>query len=133
MSLSSFFSKLGAPLKNQRWSWGGIRKEGSIVLRVWQDRKEKIDGKLFMIIANHERYKDNQSNPGYKERIEHINKIKTGAKCYMVMCLAKSPDAFPREIKSYNKEDIFVGGELLNKENKTYISLEDRHPISKIT
>lgn len=133
MSLTELFKKVGAPLANQRWSWGAVRPDGAVVLRVWQDRKEKINGKWYMMIAHHEKYNDNEENLGYQERLSHIERIKRGAKCYLIMCLAKDPEATPRSIKSFNNKDIFVGENVIEYEGNTYIELIDRYAISKIT
>lgn len=132
MSLTDLFKKIGAPLANQRWSWGATRQDGSVVLRVWQDRKEKIDGRWCMMIAHHEKYIDNEKSLGYQERLAHIESIKAGAKCYMIMCLAKDVDASPRGIQSFNQKDIFVGGKVIEHNGNTYIELSDRHVISKM-
>lgn len=133
MSLTELFKKVDAPLANQRWSWGSVRSDGSVVLRVWQDRKEKIDGKWHMMIAHHEKYTNNEENLGYQERLDHIERIKSGARCYMIMCLAKDPEAAPRAIKSFNEKDIFVGENVIEYKGNTYVELADRHAISKIT
>jgi hypothetical protein len=42
MGPKALFEKLGAPLKNTVWSWGGVRADGAIFLRVWEDEKRKI-------------------------------------------------------------------------------------------
>jgi hypothetical protein len=133
MSLAQLFKKIEAPLANQRWSWGAKRIDGSVVLRVWQDQKEKIDEKWHMLVSHHERYTDNEENLGYQERLSHMETIKNGAKCYMIMCLAKDPGASPRSIKSFNDKDIFVGGGIVEHNGNTYVELADRHAISKIT
>lgn len=133
MSLADLFRKVGAPLANQRWSWGSIRPDGAIVLRVWQDRKEKKEGRWYMMVAHHEKYADDGDALGYKERRAHIESIRAGATCYMIMCLASDTTESPRKIKSFNDRDIFVGGALLEHEGNTYIELADRFAISKIT
>ena len=133
MSLTDLFKKLEAPLANQRWSWGSTRPDGSVVLRVWQDSKEKIDEKWHMMIAHDVKYTDNEENLGYQERLGHIEQIKNGAKCFMVMCLAKDSGASPRAIKSFNQKDIFVGGKITEYRGNIYIELADRFAISKIT
>ena len=132
MSLTELFKKIDAPLANQRWSWGSKRSDGSIVLRGWQDRKEKIEGKWYMMIAHHEKYADNQDNLGYQERLSHIQAIKEGNKCYMVMCLAKNAKTSPRSIKSYNQKDIFIGGNTIEHNGDTYIELSNRETIKEI-
>jgi hypothetical protein len=42
MSLSALFARKGAPLHNVRYSWGGVRADGTVILRVWQDETGRI-------------------------------------------------------------------------------------------
>jgi len=89
MSLSSLFNRLGAPLHNNRWSWGAVRaNDGSVFLRVWQDESKVINGKRFMRITANEYFQNNDpNNLGYQERLKHIQQIQTGAKSYMIVCV----------------------------------------------
>ncbi|PRA59730.1 MULTISPECIES: hypothetical protein [Pseudomonas] len=123
MNLTQFFKILGSPLKNPRWSWGGIRDDGAVILRVWQDRKVKRDTTHYMQLSHLQKYGEGQDNLGYMERLSHIELIKGGAKCYMVMCLAKNSNATPREILSFNKDDLFLGGELIEIESDWFIAI----------
>jgi hypothetical protein len=131
MTPSEMFKHLGAPLVNTRWSWGAIRaSDGAVFLRVWQDRVMKHEGKRYVLVA---RTQDKDKAPerlGQQERLRHIAKIREGASCYMVMCLAEDKDAIPRKIKSFNKEDVFVGGELIELDSIVYIELADRVAVS---
>jgi len=133
MTLSEMFKRLGAPLVNTRWSWGAIRaSDGAVFLRVWQDRVMKHEGKRYVLVA---RIKDRDKAPeklGQQERLEHIERIREGAACYMVMCLVEDKDAIPRKIKSFNKEDVFVGGEVIELDSIIYIELADRVPVSAV-
>ena len=133
MSISSFFSRLGAPLKNVRWSWGAVREsDGTVFLRVWQDRIFVDDDKKIPVIqiTNHEKY-DERPVPGWEERLKHIELVRKGAKCYLVMCRAKDPSASPREIAGWNAREVFVGGELREVTGDTWIEAVRRIPISE--
>ena len=134
MSISSFFSKLGAPLKNVRWSWGAVRDgDGAVFLRVWQDRKFVDDERVpVMQITDHEKYANAPYKPGWEERLKHIELVRKGAKCYLVMCRAKDPNVSPREIAGWNKREVFVGGELREVKGDTWIEAIRRVPISEI-
>lgn len=135
MVLSKLFEKLGAPLKNVRWSWGAVRSDGGVVLRVWQDRCVKHDGALFVQLTHLEKYGSDQSSagPGYSERLEHVQRLRDGAKAYLVMCLAIDPAQSPREIKSFNKSDVFIGGRLADIDGDTWIELAGRVPVDSVT
>jgi hypothetical protein len=129
MNLTNFFKEIDAPLKNSRWSWGSVREDGSIVLRVWQDRKIKHKGSLYMQLSHQEKYGGSSDNLGYRERLEHIRLIQSGKKCYMVMCLAKNTKSTPREIKSFNRSDLFLGGDLCELDSDWYLEIVERVPL----
>jgi len=133
VSLTQFFEKIGAPLKNPRWSWGSVREDGTVVLRVWQDRKIKHDGTHYMQLSHLQKYSKGQDNLGYMERLDHIKRIKDGARCYMVMCLAKDPDSSPREIRSFNKNNLFLGGKLVEIDQDWFIEISASIPVQSAT
>ena len=134
MSLSKLFVKLGAPLANVRWSWGSVRPDGTVVLRVWQDRTKKFEEKSFVQLTHLEKYGDDRGsdNHGYSERLHHVQLIRNGANAILVMCLAKNPTASPREILSFNREDVFIGGSLRDVDGDTWIHLANRVPIKSV-
>lgn len=85
------------------------------------------------MVTHFEKYKDNQNNPGYAERLMHIEAINNGAKCFAIMCLAKDPHSEPREIKRVNDKELFVGGTLAKDGEDYWLSLVDRVPIREAT
>ncbi len=129
MSLTQFFKKMKAPLCNQIWSWGSTMSDGTVLLRVWQDQVQKIDGKKYVAVADHNY---TQNSPGYGERLAHIQSVRQGAKCYLVMCLAKDKEAMPRSIKSYNKDYLFVGGGTIEKDGKIYMEIIDKKSVERV-
>ena len=133
MSVTNFFKNLGAPLKNTRWSWGAVRgADGAVFLRVWQDRKFIENKAVFMMLTHHEKYADDSQNLGYQERLAHVRLVENGADCFMIMCLAEDPEASPRKIKSYNSKELFVGGELREKDGDVWIRVEKRIPVAEV-
>ena len=127
MSLTQHFENLGAPLTNSRWSWGSVREsDGAVFLRVWQDQKVRIDGKTYMLVTHHAAYVGNESSLGYRERLRHINLAREGSKIYMIMCIAKDPNAVPRKVGSYINDDVFLGGEIIDHEGDTWIEQSGR-------
>lgn len=113
MSITALFKKLGAPLKNQVWSWGAVSEGGDLYLRIWQDEFRKFDGKQTVRVTHHRAFENDPENLGYKERLEHVDKIRLGAKSFCVLCLAKDVNGHPREIKDFDAKMIRVGGELI--------------------
>ncbi|NKC14385.1 MAG: hypothetical protein GKR94_20050 [Gammaproteobacteria bacterium] len=133
MSITAYFEQLEAPLTNPRWSWGAVRaSDGAVVLRVWQDHRIVQDRTPIMMLTHHSKYQGREDNLGYQERLEHVWLVREGATCYMVMCLAVDPEASPRKIQSYNSTDVFVGGELLELDGDTWITLVDRLPWQEV-
>jgi len=114
MSITALFIELGAPLANHRWSWGSVRvSDGVVFLRAWKDETSTRDGRERVRLTDNKRFRSDPK-PGYKERLKHIEMIKNGLKCYVVMCDAEDTTAVPRKIKKYSDKVVFVGGRLLN-------------------
>ncbi|AXA83673.1 hypothetical protein DCD74_02295 [Lysobacter oculi] len=136
MSLAKFFDSIGAPLANTRWSWGAVRNDGAVALRVWQDGTARKDGKLLVQITHLEKYGDGRGrdNLGYAERLAHVELIRNGAKTYFVMCRAKDPSVHdaPRQIASFNDKEIFIGGPVLTIDGETWVEIVDRVPASAV-
>ncbi len=95
-------------------------------------RKILEEGKMFMMITHHEKYIDQPENLGWNERLSHVEQIRIGAKCLMVMCLADDVEASPRTIKSFNERDVFEGGRLVEREGDFYVEVVDRVPAATV-
>ena len=127
MSLTAHFAKLGAPLRNSRWSWGSVREsDGAVFLRVWQDEKVKIDGRTFMMVTHHAAYVGNESSPGYRERMQHVELAKSGSTVYMIVCIVRDAEESPRKIDRFIKDDVFIGGEIIDYNGDTWIEQAGR-------
>lgn len=89
MNQSDFFKLLGAPLVNPQWSWGSIRKsDETLFLKVWQDEILRHDGRSFARVTFHAKWRDHPLKSGYHERIEHLSLLRSGKRCFLVMCEA---------------------------------------------
>jgi hypothetical protein len=150
MSISRLFKLLGAPLTNNRWSWGAQRAtDGAVILRVWQDLKFIEAGRMHMLIDAHAN--DDTESLGYPERVRHIESIRNGAPCFMVMCSAHDAEASPRKIGDFDDRDIFVGAQIvetpsdfrfppltgkgvtfLAKDGATWVQVAGRKPMSSM-
>ena len=67
MSIADQFKKVGAPLKNTRWSWGAVSEKGDVFLRVWDHDRRTIDGLLTVRVTHRSVYADQPENLGYQE------------------------------------------------------------------
>lgn len=130
MTSSNFFERLGAPLRNIRWSWGAKREDGSIVLKVWKDRVENRDGRTFVMLTHHAKYIHRQSHSGYRERNCHVRKIKEGAVCHMVMCEVVDLAAAPRKIRTFDQDYIYEGRGLSEYDGDYWIEIVEKLPAS---
>lgn len=112
-SPSRLFERLGAPLQNVQWSWGAIRADRKVFLRVWQDETRRWeDGKRFIRLVNHAAYAGVANNLGYNERLRHLEALRSGAEGYVVLCRAETIDARPRTIASFDERELIRLGEL---------------------
>jgi len=127
-SMSSLFQSLRAPLVNTRWSLGASTKD-YVLLRVWQDQTKTVDG--VMTTEVYTKQKDLNDKLGQRERERHLQEVKAGKSCYLIMCVAKNPNENTRAIKSFGQESIFVGGGLEKTEDGSlFIKVVDRMKIT---
>ena len=132
MDITDLFKKVGAPLKNDRWSWGAVSEGGDVYLRVWQDEFRTIDGKQTVRVTAHKEFENDPKNLGYNERLKHVDKIRAGAKSFCILCLAKDPNSQPREIKDFDDKEIFVGGELIQDGEDCWLELTQRIKVDEL-
>ena len=104
-------------------------KDGAVVLRVWQDKKRKLNGKWHMELTNHKAYAGNDGDLGYAERLEHVRLVRSGAPVLMVMCEAVDIHAQPRDIKDFNRREVFYGGALVEDDGDWWLEMASRGPI----
>jgi len=117
MTQKDFFAALGAPLANARWSWGSVREDGVVVLRVWQDEVKKRDGSIFVKVAYKPKLQQDDGDPlGHRERLDQ----------------AVDVDAKPRKVKDFEHECVFCGGQLVKMHGCWWIELGRRIPVREV-
>ena len=131
MNQKNLFELLGAPLKNYRWSWGSIRSDQVIFLRVWQHETKTINGKEFQRIGYSFRRSQVKPTAGNNERRRHIEAIEGGSQVYMVVCTALDGADGSRRIQSFNQEFVWLGGELLIQGNDVWLEQKEKVSIAK--
>jgi hypothetical protein len=132
MTQTQFFEWLGAPLHNVRWSWGAVRHDGVVFLRVWQDETALHEARRYMRVTKHTVFADDLANLGYQERLRHLGLVRGGARSYMIMC-EPDPARLPaREILDYNREEVFEGGALIEIAGDSWLELKQRVPARQV-
>lgn len=89
------------------WSWGGIQTDGSVVLFVWNDEIEKVNGVRCVRVLD----PAFDGRPGYSERVTHLEQAKIGGKA-IKLAIQRRDKKDPNEI-SVTKEivsDLFFAG-----------------------
>jgi hypothetical protein len=128
MTITDIFRQLGAPLANSRWSWGGVRPDGVVILRVWQDEVKRRDGVNWAQLTHRQEFAAKENDLGYQERNRHVALVLAGAACFLVMCEAKDPGRVPREIRRFNERELFSTGAVAEYADNTWIALAERVP-----
>ena len=119
--MGAVFKRVGAPLRVPRQSWGSVREtDGTVFLRVWQEECRKIGGIMCALVYRSE----GVSCFGRTERLQHIQLIKSGAPCLLVMCVAKDPKVHPKSIAKVNERELFVTtGEIVDDDGDLYVQM----------
>ncbi len=129
MSRSKLFEKLGAPLRNPRWSWGAVSESGDVYLAVWTDQFRRMKEKNFVRLTHNKISGNKPRNLGYLERLEHVALIEKGAKSYCVLCTVKDESETPRRMQDFNRKELLVGGELIKYDGDWWLEDKGRKPI----
>ncbi|MGB7738752.1 MAG: hypothetical protein WBM03_06535 [Steroidobacteraceae bacterium] len=61
--------------------------------------------------------------------MEHIQRIREGSRCHLVMCEAKDIHAESRDIKAANERVVFIGGSLAKFDGEMWIERTGRKPV----
>jgi hypothetical protein len=99
---------------------------------VWQDEQRKIDKSWFSQITFHAFYKKNPANLGYAERLTHVDRIRSGAPSFLIMCQAKDVNADPREVATFNHGEVFVGGRLVEIAGDSWLEWTGRRSVGMV-
>jgi len=122
------FKRLGAPLTGQ-YRWGGVKADGTVILSVWQDEWKK--GRVLIKRADGS---DSGNKAARNERLDHIEMIRNGAKCELVMAVSDNGgrgDNGPCGASAINKRELFTtNGEIeMFPNGDLYIVVTGRRPV----
>jgi putative restriction endonuclease len=130
---TAFFERLGAPLKNARWSWGAVRPDdGTVFLKVWRDQMRTHNGTLFAQITYRARFRDNPDNFRHRAREEQVKQIRAGSSCYLIECVAADPTARPRRVQWFNAAEVFPGGRVVELDGEVWVEMLPAVPVAEV-
>jgi hypothetical protein len=130
VSQKEFFAKLGAPVVNSRQGWGSVRpSDGAVFLRVWQDEFQTQNGRRLVQVTHHDSHEVEVKNSGDQERLQHVERVRQGATCYLMMCQATDVNARPRVVKQFNDQEVFSAGGVVELDGDLWMELGARVPI----
>ncbi|MBI5038675.1 MAG: hypothetical protein HZC13_02750 [Nitrospirae bacterium] len=132
MTRTEFFKTiLGAPMVNSRWSWGAIRHDGTVFLCVWQNEMRVHDNSNYVKVLYMEGDKHERS-PARNERRRHVDLVRQGAPCYLIMQVARDVNALPRAIESFDQNTVLVGGDIIELNGDLWIQIEGEKSVEEL-
>jgi len=89
----------------------------------------------YSLVHNQQFWADTTDRHGLNERRRHLDRVRQGAKTYLIMALAeraRTADA-PRRIKELNTDEVFAAGELYEDETgNVWIERVARVPLGEV-
>ncbi|WP_186200443.1 HNH endonuclease [Burkholderia gladioli] len=105
-----FSSRLNAPVKNPRWSWGASDDStNTVFLRLWRDNFGDIDGREAVQVfdPNAPKKPSRTREMSESERLEHIERARHGARLIGVICTSREEgEAATRNLKDYDDKSF---------------------------
>jgi len=126
LSVSSFFERIGFPLKSVRWSWGA--QAGRIILlRAWRDDISP-NGRYIAVL------KGWRKSHGLKERVAHLGEIEQGgAAAYVLLATAVESSGGARRIGDYRDDAVFAVKKLKRCDNgQIFAELGESVPLKQL-
>jgi hypothetical protein len=120
ITITQFFEDLDAPLTNQQWSWGAVRRDGTVFFRVWDDQ---ITADEALLPGPH---RPRTQKQGLAERYDQIERVRAGAPCYLVVLKAVDTEASPRKIASFDRHELLIGGRIIERDGRIFIEVTGR-------
>lgn len=123
LTITKFFEDLGAPLTNQQWSWGAVRDDGTVFLRVFDDEVTSNDTGTYALLISPEH---RESHHGMLERMQQLERVRAGALCYLIVLTAVEAMSRPRKILYFNHHELLIAGNIVERDGKTLIEIIGR-------
>lgn len=132
MNISTFFRHvLGAPLHNERWSWGAVHPEtGEIFLRCWNDEIEQFNGQQYVQV---EWLDWVDTKAGRNERRQHVEAIQSGVSGRLVVCYPDTKVKHIRKIDSFDRKWIHqLGSASIVKDGNILLPIIGKHEAPRL-
>lgn len=116
MSIARLFADLCIVVESREWPRGGVSNiDGSMFLLVWQDEMKRRDGYNWAYLAASEQTKTT-SSLSLRERLDHINILKSGKRGYLIFCEPEWPITGERVISTLNAEHVYPIGDIVTRD-----------------
>ena len=100
------------------WSWGGIQSDGSVVLFVWDDEIQRINGERCVQVLD----PAFDARPGYSERFAHLEQAKlSGSAIKLAIQRRDKKDANEISKTKDIVSDLFHAGVPFEHEGTTWV------------
>jgi hypothetical protein len=107
--------------------------DGTVFIRVWQENVRTHAGREFVRIWQQKRGAIDPTEHGRHERLRHVEMIRGGARCYLIMCEAVDWAAKPRRVRRFNTKEIFPGGAVQQFDGDWWVELLPALPVEDLT
>ncbi|KRB07985.1 HNH endonuclease [Lysobacter sp. Root690] len=122
-----FRTVLHAPVANARWSWGSAdERTRRVFLRLWRMDIASLDGHQIIRVLGPKR----TDRPGWKERVRHLELIKSGYVALGVICDKDSPDS--SVIRQFDHDSLLRLGHLIDRDDMVYMEVDGTVPVGCI-
>jgi hypothetical protein len=129
MGQVDLFRRLNAPLSHNR-AWGAVRDDGTVVLTVWEHELREFDGAQYGQATHYDRHGDKpKPPPEHTKRIAHVELVKGGDPCLLIVNRAEEPDAVVRTVADVIEDEVFRGGRWREHDGEVFIELGDAVPV----
>jgi hypothetical protein len=102
---------------------------------VWQDESRVDAGRHYSLIYNKTYWGERTDSNGLKERQGYLERVRSGAKTYLIMALAEKlrEEGEPRRIVGVNSDELFEGGELVeDPSGDVWMERCNRVPVGQV-
>lgn len=130
-NIEAIYRYLGVSRRNNVWSWG-VATEEFVILQVWSDERIKGSKRFYVLRDYQTTYKEDYASNGLSERVEHLEQIRNGKPCYLLITQPNEQELAlgNRVIADFNKSSFLVSNGVFIEEENGDTTLEYNDRIS---